>query len=301
MIHRSIDHSRKKTRQLVALAQIDQSIVRERTRDYLTSEERRIKNEMMKAQNFVRESVAGTFPHGSLEQKMYEARRKVEKKAEDIKQDVMSSSRRILRRRELMQKNYATIFEDAQRKILSSKEKLGNAQVALNSAVSDRLREVKDSEDSIKKGLDAMGSRIRDVRSKSENVVRKPEQGFSSDSRKAAIGSDFTWTNVQSARNNFRIGSKHAKDIAAEAGRQVSIKGQTSLKQMQTNFLDSKALFEVDVRFAQAKIREASRKSKSIGIQMTSALAHRRKIAIERARARRKAQSIRNALALIRT
>jgi hypothetical protein len=301
MVHRSIEHSRKKTQQLVILAQIDQSIVRERTREYLTSEERRIRNEMMDAQVFVRERVSGPFPHGSLKQKMLDSRGKVENKAEDIKRQVASSSRQILQRRELMQANYATIFEEAQRKILGSKERLKDAQVALTSAVADRLKEVKDSEDMIRKEVSYIAPRIKEVRMKTEGVMPKLEQESSSSSQEVITGLNFTRANFKSARNNFRTGSKQAREIAAKVGREVSVKGQTSLKQMQTNFLDSKTLFEIDVRFAQAKIREASRKSKSIGIQMTAALAHRRKVAIERAKARRKAQTIRNAISLIRS
>jgi hypothetical protein len=266
-IQRSIELARIRTKQFVNLAKIDQSIVRERTREYLYTSTKRIKNEMVQAHQSVRSTVGvGSPVELSLKEQMNRARNHVAEKAIAIELSVMHSARQILERKEMTRKRYAETYNNAQRKVEIGKEKTRKARHALN--------------------LEG---------------VNRPDEYLTSENPNIQAELDLSQKNVKSASTNFVENARRAKQATEKAGQEALSIGQSHLRQMQKNILASKELFEVDVRFAQAKVREASKKSKVIGIQMTVALSERRKTAIMRAKARRKVQAIRNALTLIRT
>lgn len=287
LIRKSIDLTRKRTKQFVILAKIDQSIVRERTREYLYSSDRRIKKEMHHARETVQDIVSGSGAEKGLRDQMKQARSYVEQRAVQIELDLMHSAREILKRRELMQERYSQIYDDAQKKVLKGKERMQKAQRALTSAGADQIEEVKTSESEM----------LRE----GEHPSFKSDEITSVINEKVRTELDSAQRKVENATSNYVENARRIKRSTEKVGQEAMAMGQSHLVQMQKNMLASKELFEIDVRFAQAKVREASKRSKIIGIQMTVALSQRRKTAIMRARARRKAQAIRNALALIRT
>ncbi|MDH2899485.1 MAG: hypothetical protein PXY39_00780 [archaeon] len=287
LIQKSIDSARNRTKQFVSLAKIDQSIIRERTREYLYSSDRRIKKEMFQARETVQGIVSGSGAEKGLRDQMKQARSYVEHRATQIELDAMRSAREILKRRELMQERYSRIYVAAQKKVSKGKEKLRKAQLALTSAVADRVEEVKTPEST--------------MLSEGEHQTFKRDDLTLMINEKVKTDLDSAQRRVENATSNYTENARRIKLSTVSTGQKAMAIGQSHLHQMQKNLLASKELFEIDVRFAQAKVKEASKKSKIIGTQMTVVLSQRRKAAIMRARARRKAQAIRNALALIRT
>jgi hypothetical protein len=274
-IQRSIDLTRMRTKQFVNLTKIDQSIIRERTREYLQSSKRRIKNEMDMAQQMVRSKVEHTSPGNlSLKDQMNRARNYTTERVLEINRDISHSAGEILRSKELMRRRYIQIHDEGESEFLAEKETARIAENVLNS---------------------------KDYNSQTRDKTRIAQDERKVSNSKVKTQLDLTRKNVQSATADFVDNAKRTRFETGKVNQNAIVARESDLHEMQKHILDSKELFKVDVRFAQAKVREASKKSEVIGIQMTVALAERRKTAIARAKARRKAQTIRNALALIRT
>src|SRR5579863_3267637 len=134
-IQARIQNAEQNTKQFVNLATIDQLIVRERTREYLDHSTRRIRNELLQAQDNVRNSVSGSVIGGNLRQRMEAAKTRVLRRALGIEAEVQVSAKAILARRELMQKYSEAILNNAQQRILQSKQKLEQSRNALLSKV----------------------------------------------------------------------------------------------------------------------------------------------------------------------
>ncbi|MHB1908722.1 MAG: hypothetical protein ACYCQJ_07595 [Nitrososphaerales archaeon] len=293
LIERSIEQTRARTRQFVFLARIDQSIIRERTREHLDYETRRITEEMLSARKTVLEVAGSQDTEKSLKSKMERARKHVWKRASEIQTIANSSADGIIRQREGIRGAYKEIFQDAQKKIIKSKERLEIAQRLMQIEVEDKLKQVVVSENKIKNERNLFTEKA----SSSERLAEQTRNMEEADSLDVQI--KHARARVKQASDNFKLETESAKIATDRAGQAAIMTGRSSLKRMHENLLQSKTLFEVDVRFAQNKIRETSKKSKRTGVQMTLSLANRRKSAIARARARRKAQAIRNALTLI--
>ena len=293
LIERSIEQTRARTRQFVYLARIDQSIIRERTREYLDYETKRITGEMLSARKTVLEVAGPQDTEKSLKNKMERARKHVRKRASEIETIANSSADGIIRQREGIRETYNEIFQDAQKRIIKSKERLEIAQRLMQLEVKDKLKQVQVSESEIKNERNQFVDRISGGERPAEQTRNLHENDSLGVQLKQARA------RVKQASENFKLETESAKIATDQAGQVALLTGRSSLKKMHENLLQSKTLFEVDVRFAQNKIHETSKKSKRTGVQLTLALANKRKSAIARARARRKAQAIRNALNLI--
>jgi hypothetical protein len=287
-IRRSVERTRNRLSLFVNLAKIDQSIVQERTRVYLSLSSKRIKNKMLRAQERVQGIVDRPGINNSVKEQIKQARNYVEAKAADLGIQAAHSAKEIPKSREAVRERLAEVRTEVDGKVSKSKRKIRGELHEVNEIQETEQSEISLTEDLASKNVGASIGISQNGKAGNLNLKMKDEI-------------ESLRKNTKDSKSTLRNKTLLTRKEIVKAREEALSVGKSHLQQMQENLLASKELFEVDVRFAQAKVKEASKKSKVIGIQMTNALYDNRKGEIQRARARRKAQAIRNALALIRT
>lgn len=105
----------------------------------------------------------------------------------------------------------------------------------------------------------------------------------------------------EKARSSFARAATEKKAMIMRQSSDVMKQGQIRRDQMKKKLVEGKVLFQLDVRIAQHRLAEISKRLQTGGNRTTERLADRRERVLRSARAKRKAKLIRNALSLIRS
>lgn len=104
---------------------------------------------------------------------------------------------------------------------------------------------------------------------------------------------------LEAAKDSFIARVSEKREIMMRRSKAIMEQGQVRRNHTKKNITNRKALFVLDVRFAQYRLGEASKRLRRVGDRTVERLAARREGVLRRTRAEQKARLIRNALALI--
>ncbi|MGI0090086.1 MAG: hypothetical protein ACREBS_00105 [Nitrososphaerales archaeon] len=278
--------TRTRVKQFIALTAVDNSIARERTREYLFESSQKVRKIIDLTRTRVRAQALENMPEEQLKAQIVAARDHVNERAIGLELAATVSAYNLSRQWARVKAHHESIKSEANELITKYKDdfyKVPRQDLAQGERTKINLDKKQGAEES-KEEEKTQGRRFF--------LERELEKGQGEKISRLR-------REITIARSNFKERVEGAEIELISRGAETMKEGQSRLILMQKNMNQAKLLFGLDVKFARHNLIESAKTLRYLEIQSVARFTDKRRKEQERARAYRKVAAIRNALVLI--